>query len=776
MVSFFRSWSWPSVVLEQVTQDLRYGARGLWRARGFTAGAVAVLALGVGANLALFQVFDAAIVHRYSFPVAEAFVRISRTSRDGTKRTFPSVAVDFYRSTSSSFASLISEDASLSLSIDGNPRRSTFVSDNYFSNVTILPAIGRVFDSQDVQLDAPAVVLLGHQYWRTQFAADPQVPGRTIHVNGVAVEIVGVLPENFYGFSLQQTDLWFPLNHRRLLIPGSPAGQSEFFGRLKPGVEAVASAAELTALTRELAHREPRYFGEDDRIQLEPVQESLVQFFLTRSALIVIFVGMVFLVLLSACAHLGNMLLVRGLARQHELAIRASIGASRGRLIRQLLTENALLAVLGSAAGLAVGVITARLFVISAPVAFQVSIHWQTLVACVVMTFISVLAFALPSARETTRPGFQTSSLRSRFVANQVSVSCVLLIVTGVFAARHILAPSLDLKFDYRNLVVVDPHMDLSEGPLDGLQRRLDALSARYSELPGVDSITVATAVPLSGRVVDNFPFYPRIVRTAVAPSFFDVMHLSVMRGRTFLPGESNAVIASESAARSLWPNQDPLGQMWSVAGAKRRVVGVVENSGADDDPANTVEAYLPISASDVDRCVLILHTRGDPSRVVGMIPRVTSEFAGNVTVTPLGAMLESRQRIDARVAIFGSIGFIATVLAAAGIFALMSFSVVQRTREIGIRIAIGATRQDLVWGLLSLHTKPLAGGVGTGAVVAVMLLLFIRAVVYPERAVVFFGGLVLGLLSILAVGALATVIPALRALRIDPSKALRAD
>ena len=391
------------------------------------------------------------------------------------------------------------------------------------------------------------MTLLTNQYWRTHLAADPSVIDRVIHVNDIPVQIVGVLPGDFYGFSLQPSDVWFPSNRRALLLHSKPSGQSELFGQLKSGVSLASAMAELTALTRELARQQPRQFGEDDRIQAEPVQDSLLHFFLTRSPVIVIFVGMFALILLSACAHLGNMLLVRGLARQHEFSIRVAIGAGRDRLIRQLVTENVLLAALGSGAGLALGLLAARLILTSLnpAIPLQVSIHWQTIAACVAMTFISVFVFGLPAAREMTRPGFQTSSLRSRFVANQVSVSCVLLIFAGTLAARGRLNSSLDLTVDYQRIIVVDPQLYARESSAETTQLSLEKLVAAFSSLPGVENATIATAVPLRGRVVDNYPRWPRVQRSAVSPSYFDAVGLSVLRGRTFLPGETDVAIAA---------------------------------------------------------------------------------------------------------------------------------------------------------------------------------------------------------------------------------------
>jgi hypothetical protein len=407
-----------------------------------------------------------------------------------------------------------------------------------------------------------------------------------------------------------------------------------------------------------------------------------------------------------------------------------------------------------------------------------VSLHWQTLAFCAGMTLITVVVFGLPSAREMTRSGFQTGHMRSRLVGNQIAVSCVLLVVTGALATKAVMNTYAELSFDYRKLVVVDPQLYAREGTVENLRRELDDLAGRMAGLPGVESVTVGTAVPLSGRVVDNFPRYPRIYRSAVSPSYFGVMGLPVVRGRTFLAGEHDAVIASEAAARAFWPNRDPLGQLWQVAGAKRTVVGVVQDSGADENSANAVEAYLPISSRDVERCVLVVRHGGDPQSLVGMIPRAAAELKAKVSVTTLDAMVENRQewRTDIPMIMFGSIGLIATALAAVGTFALLAFSVLQRTREIGIRIAIGASRRHLVRELLNLHSVPLIRGMVKGAFAAAMLLLFIRALVFPERFSVFLYGFALGVALLITVVVASAVVPVMQALKIDPAKALRTD
>ncbi len=766
-----RSW----IVFDEVRQDLSYAIRTLWRARGFTAGAIAILALGMGSNLALFQTLDAAVVNRYSLPEAERFVRLSRASRTAVSRTFPSSALDFYRAHVDSFATLFSEDSSFNAVINGIPgRRLAFVSDNYFRSVGVPPFLGRVFDEQDGQIGAQPVVLLSNRYWRTQLGADRNIPGRTIYVNNVVLEVVGVMPDAFTGFSGRSIDLWIPAAGLRSIIAGNPVGQSSFFAKLKPGVSLASGAGELTALTRELANQQPRFFDENESINADLLQESLVHFFWTRSAIVIIAAGMVFAVLLSACAHIGNMLLVRGLSRQHEFAIRTSLGASRTRLIRQLVTENALLAVLGSVTGLIVGANTARLAAILSNAPFDSSMRWPTS-AGVLMVFISLLAFGLPAARDTTRPGFQTSRLRSQFLTEQLAISCVLLILTGVFVTRGLVDASFDLAFDYSKIVVVDPQLHAAEGTFDELQRRLNKLSARLAEIPGVANVTVATGVPLRRHNNSRDLSFPRITQTAIEPAYFDTLGLPLVRGRTALPGEDDVIIASESAARSLWQNQDPLAQTWTVDGTKRRVIGVVRDSNEDSSDGPVFHAYVPISKRDIEWSLLILRTRGDLAEVTSEISHAAGQLNESVSTASMREMVvKKRQGNHTLTAMFGSMALIATALALAGMFALIAFTVVQRTRDFGIRIAIGATPRHLLLELGRMHAKPMTYGLVWGAFAGTMLLLFARVFWYPIPYVMLLGGFAIGLLSFVVLALLATVIPAIRTLQIDPSRALR--
>jgi predicted permease len=779
------AWSW--IRLEEFWQDLSYGARVLCRAPGFTLGAVVVLALGVGVNLAEFQIFDAMIFHRLTIRDADSAFQFVRASRQGVRLGFPYAAVELYRAGSHSFAWLVAEDSSFSVVVEADTDlRSNLVSANYFSSLGIVPAWGRLLDARDAQPGAPAVAVLGYEYWETHWAADPHVVGRVVHVNNKPVQIVGVLPHRFEGLWPRRTDVWLPVALRPMLMAGTPPLPQDFsrasevlFGKLKAGVSPEAGEAELTSLTHELARTQPHAFRDDDRIQGHPVQASIAVS-VARSPAIAIFMVMVLLVLLSACANLGNMLLARGLARQREIGIRVAIGASRARVVRQLMTENLLLAMLGSAAGLAFGAAAARLLLIAlgAPPGFQVSMRWPLLVAGFVLTLLSVVAFGLPSALQTVSPTYRKLRLRQSLVGVQVAVSCLLLIASGVLAHNGILSASIHLAFDYPNMVVVYPQLYARNLPLAVARQKLDEISTRLSALPGVDGVTAAVVPPLSGRVrMDNLSGLPHIYWNAVAPSYFGLMNLPIVLGRMFLPGDQNPVIVSESAARAVWPNQDPLGKVWKLAGAERTVTGVVKDSGANLlVEADSIEAYVPIQGADVERSALILHTRGNPATLVRMIPTAAAAVDETVSVslmrTTRDNFLETQRRM---VILIGSIGAVATALAAAGMFALVAFAVAQRKRELGIRMAIGATSRHILGVLLTQNARPTAIGVVAGAILALILSRLVRSlVVMPNRDAVDLIGFAAGIACFVLVAALATLSPAMRALRIDPSTTLR--
>jgi predicted permease len=778
-------WSWPW--LEQVWQDLCYGARVLGRAPAFTLGAIAVLALGVGVNLIEFQIFDAMMFHRLDIRSADSVLQFSRVSRQGRRPGFPYGAVEFYRTRSRSFDWLVAEEPTYDVIVDGAALRATLVSPNYFASLGLVPAWGRLLDAQDSLPGAAPVVVLEYDHWRTHYGADPDVIGRDVRINNRPVRVVGVLP---YGFARNlfggRTEVWFPVSMRPLVSPAAPPLQQDFsrasealFGNLKAGVSLAAGEAELTSLTRELAREQPQYFRDDERLDGRLVQESILGNIRHNPAIAIFFV-MILLVLLSACANLGNMLVARGLAREREISVRIAIGAGRARVVRQLMTENLLLALLGAAASLAFGAAGGRLLLVALnpPFTLQLRMGWPILAAALALTIFSTIVFGLPSALQTVRANPRRTRLRQNLIGVQVAVSCLLLIASGVLAHNGIASASVDLAFDYRNMLVIYPQLYGRSLTGAAAEQKLDALTERFAGLPGVDGVTTAIVPPLGGRaLIDTLPGLPPVYRNTVAPSYFAVFQLPVVRGRTFLSGEQGAVVVSESAARAVWPGQDPLGKLWRFAGAERAVVGVVKDSGANLlADAESVEAYLPIENFDQSKCAVIVHTRGDPAPLTRMVPGAAAALNEAVSVTLMRASREAILELYRRmVTVIGSLGAVASVLAAAGMFALVAFTVAQRRRELGIRMAIGAGPAQILAALFRQNVRPTVIGALAGVVLAVALSRLVRNQIPLQRHdTVDVVGFLAGLGIFVLIAFLATLSPAARALRIDPSVSLR--
>jgi putative ABC transport system permease protein len=631
------------------------------------------------------------------------------------------------------------------------------------------------------------VAALGYDYWRNHWGADPSVIGRIVRINNQPVQIVGVLPYSFPRSLLgRMSEVWFPVSMRPLLMAGTPTLQQDFvrpsealFGKLKPAVSLAAGAAELTSLTHELARQQPRFFRDDEQMEGQLVQQSIVQVVRSRPAVALFFV-MILLVLLSACANPENMLLARGLARRREIDIRMAIGASRARVFRQLMTENFLLALLGAAAGLGFGAVAVRLLLnaMDSPHTLRLTIGWPILIAALVLTMVSAIAFGLPSALQSLRVNQRKIHLRQSLVGIQAAVSCVLLIASGILARSAISSASVPLAFDYRDMLVIYPQLDGRNLAAPVVQDKLNALATRFSALPSVAGVTAAVVPPLGRRpIIDSLPGLPPVYRNAVAPSYFTVMGLPVVRGRTFLAGEQSVVIVSESAARGVWPAQDPLGQQWQLARAQRTVVGIVKDSGANLlTDAHSIEAYVPMEGPDLERTALILHTPGDPAPLVRMIPGSAVAVNETVSVTLMRTshdnLLEAERGL---VILIGSIGSVATTLAAAGMYALVAFTVAQRKRELGIRMALGAGPRHILDVLLRQNTKPAVVGAVAGLVLAVILSRLVRSqIVLQKQEAMDVVGFAAGLAGFALVSALATLSPALRALRIDPSTTLR--
>jgi predicted permease len=745
-----------------------------------------VLALGVGVNLAEFQIFNALLFQRISVRDMDSLRGFSHHSKTVNSPGFPYAAVGFYREYNTVFSAVLAESSFGAVSLEDDPDdpRPNFVSGNYFTDLGATPAYGRLLDQQDAKVGAPPVVVLGYGYWQRHFASDPTVVTRVIRLNNKPVQIVGVAPYDFDGLSPRRTTLWLPITLHPYLIQGSrlledfAGSTTRMYGRLKPGVSPAAAEAQLRLLAAELQKQHPQQFQPGEWLQAEPLTIPINAKTMTAAAPWIL---LVLLVLLAACANLGNMLLARGLAREREIEIRIAVGAGRWRVIRQLMTENMLLAVLGSVAALVVGKVFAKLcmYFLQAPPDIRISVDWRILVVGGVFTVLSALAFGLAPAIQTVRRGPAATRSRQVLVAVQVAASCVLLIVASLLTRGLLRGLTVDVRFDYTHMLVVDPELYSHNFKPSVARQMLGDFASRLQQLPGVTGATVATIAPLGGRRwIGHLPGSPPLYLNAVAPSYFSVMRIPIVRGRTFVPGDQDAVIVSESAVHALWPNEEPVGKICDFDQRKRTVIGVAKDSGANNTMVNpdTVEAYTPLEDQRVASAMLIVHTNGDPAALVPAARSTTSTpgLASSAWLmqTRLDQQTDALWRI---VKVIGTLGAVATLLAAIGIFGLVAFAVSQRTREIGVRMALGARSRDILHAVLLQYTTPVGVGVVAGAAIAWAFGEILHSQFYgfaPLDAVSYAGALTL----FAVVGLAAALAPATRALRIDPASALRSE
>ena len=564
------------------------------------------------------------------------------------------------------------------------------------------------------------------------------------------------------------------------------------FGKLKSGVSLAGAEAQLSALTSQLRTQYPdqiqsREFPTGRRSGLPP--EAFVVL-----ALVTLLVS---LILFAACANLGNILLARGQSREAEMRTRLALGAGAGRIIRQLMVENLLLATLGSGAAFAVAYFTAKglLLLADAPPEMQVVTDWRMFSAGVVLAACSAILFGLAPAIQAARQKSGRTRGRQFLVGVQVAASCFLLIISAWLVRSTQQSLEIDVRFDYQRMLVIDPHLNAHNLVGAAARLKLEEMAARVrqhfgvSELALTDSPGFDNSPPVSG---DGLP--PMEYRN-VSASYFALMNLPLLRGRLFSESEADVAVLSESAARTIWPNEDPIGKtittrrftsMRSNAGrrtmealvdrsqsqARRTVVGIVADSGLNRT-TNIAEAYMPFTDENVAGAALIVRTTGDPATTI----RELRSAASSPGLVPEARLL--RTDVEQRagpppgvLAGIGSLGATSTLLAGFGIFGLTAFTVAQRTREIGVRIALGAGPRHIIGSLVSRYAAGMAVGGTAGLALAVMVGLFLRnrfTDLDTQEPISYIAAVVL----LAAVALLAILIPASRALRINPSSAL---
>ena len=713
-------WTW----LERLQQDVRFGVRLLRRSPAFSLTAVAVLALGIGVNLAAFQVFDAVALSWLPVRSPETLVNLTRRHPGGTMSSFSYPAFAFYRDRSTRLASTFAVVHGRVEIGDLSSADAGFVSANYFTDLGARPLAGRVFDRGDERRGAAPVVLLAERFWRARLAADPAVVGRTIPVNGHPFTVVGVVPAAFMGLG-GNVAIWMPVVQHPAAFAGSTLledwsaqGAVRFFARLRDEDGLPAAQAELSALARALHEERPADSPDGEGIDLRQAGRYL-DLDLANAAALALVAALVLLVLVTACMNLGVLVLARTLGRDREFALRVSVGASRGRIVRQLLTENLLLGLAGAAAGCFVASLATRALAVATdmPAGLAPVFTLRSAAVAAALAVASSLVFGFAPALRAFRPATSARPrVRGALVGVQVAAAGVLLIVSALLVRGVTRVARVPLGFDYRQTVIADPDLAAHGAtPADARDywRRLDD---RVRGMRGVVNAAVSSLPPFGNRVWINDE---RTVFYFVTASYFDTMRIPLQRGRVFREGEKDVVLISEALARRRWEGADPLGQSYENA----TVIGIVGNARTVRlGEGAATECYRPIVAEHMQDAVMVVRVAGAPRDSAGTIAALARAEGTGLTpaVRPLADLLEDRLEEPRRIALIASaLGVCALLLAVTGLGGFIAYTVSQRTKEIGVRVALGARPAQVVAAIVRQFTMPVAGGAIAGCLLA---------------------------------------------------------
>ena len=798
-------------------QDLRYAFRALTGAPGFTLVAVASLGLGIGAVTTIFAWTDRWVLN--PLPVVRDASRLTYLQTRSPGGGTWSVSYPSYRDWSQRarvFDGItVFNLTQVGVRLDGGTERawSLTTSANYFEVLGVPMIAGRSFRSEE-ERDAAQVAVLGYSYWQRRFHGDPGVLNRKLTLNGHDFTVIGIAAARFGGAYVGlNMDLYLPVTTRTLLDGARPWEERgwqwlEAIARFKPGVTLTAATEDMARVGREVDALYPNEMNHPVLASLQSQGASAVLLPVMGALL-----GVTGLVLLIACANVANLLLARGAARQKELGVRLAIGAGRDRIVRQLLTESLLLGLTGGAAGLLLAVWGSnamRSFIPPAPfpIDFESGINLRTVGFSIAVTLVTVALFGLVPALRASRPdlvpvlkNLGTGSvargrLRSALVTGQVALSLVALVSAGLFLRGLARAQQVDLGFkDPDRLLLVSTDLHLAGVPDSAGPALIQRVLARVRAAPGVLSASVSDFVPLgfggnssSGIAVDGYtPARDEnmsVQYARVGPGYFETMGLGIKSGRSI--GEEDrgdtapAAVVTEAFVKRFWPGQDAVGKQFTRGGTKVTVIGVVQDSKhrqITEAPYSFI--YYPIAqryASDFAlhiRTASLAKALAEPLRKDLAVAEPTLPFLDPRSMSEQIIPATIGQRMGARMlALFGGV---ALLLAAIGLYGVMSYSVNQRTREIGVRLALGADRRGVVGMVLRQGLRLTAIGLVVGGVLSLGAGMLLRSQLFglsPADPVTF--GVLALLLAVVATGA--SILPARRAARVNPIIALRSE
>ena len=771
------AWGWRW--LERLTQDLRFASRLLVRSPVFTLTAVAVLALGIGLNLAAFQVIDTVALSWLPVRSPETLVNLHRRSPQSTTTTFSYPAFDFYRRHGSALTGAMAVVSS-GVTLAGDDTQivdAQFVTPNYFAELGAVPLTGRLLDPNDDGANAGAVIVLSERLWRSRFGGDQSAIGRPLHVNGHPFTVIGVAPDTFAGPGGRSAAAWIPIGQHRIAFAGSTlvddwaSDTVSFYGRLHEGQSPAAAEAELRSTVDGLRAVRPDEVEKGEWLDLRPAGRFVT--FEEAAPGFALIVSLVGLVLVAACMNLGVLVLARTLGRDREFAIRLCVGATRGRIFRQLLTEHLLLGVLGAMVACFVSVQTTRavLTLTGAPGGLtpQLSV-WMILVAAVLAIFASI-AFGFAPAWQALKPAAERRvRLRTILVGLQVMAATTLLIVSGLLVRGVTRVVRVPLGFDYEHTIVADPHLSNHGMSPDAARIYWTGLEDRLRQAPGVTDVAIASLPPFGNRVWVNGQgtiFYH------VTPEYFATLQIPITRGRAFSAGEPGVVLVSESLARRRWPGEEAIGKSYE----DRTVIGVVGDARTvrvGDQSAT--ECYFPIDAKQMAEAVMVVRVDGAAARAAVTVREGmrAEDHRLRPSVVALRDAFEEKLAGPRQFALVASsLGTCALLLAVMGLGGMVALTVSQRLREIGVRVALGARPRHLVHAIARQFTMPVVCGavVGSGLAAGIGAILSRELFGVSGLDPLAHGG---ALLLFALVAALAAAPSVRRALRVDPIDVLR--
>jgi putative ABC transport system permease protein len=798
------------MAIETVGRDLRYAQRSLRKSPGFTLVAILTLALGFGANIAVFTVVNGVLFRPLPFPNPGRLFLISYQSKEAGMGLFDRDYLEYQQHIQAfeQIATFNEDSATLTGAGEAARLQTADVTSSFFSVLEVNPAMGRAFLPAEEKHGNNRVVLLSDKIWRNRFGADANILGKAITLDGIAYSVVGVMPADF-AFP-HEAALWLPLE-----VGGDPGNFStrEVVGRLKPQASQQQALAELETLAKHLPPL-PVANRADMVAEVLPMKDLVVG--KIRKSLL-IFMGSVGFVMLIACANVANLLLMRGTSRQREIAVRNALGASRGRVIRQLLTESTLLSLGGVLAGVLLALLGVPALLALAPVAGVPRIDeihidgWVLGFALLLGAFMGILFGLAPALQATgnrvrkflalSGPALtaRRATLRSTLVVSEIALALVLLTGAGLMLKSFMRMREVDLGFRTENVLTMTVDLpDASYPTVTAIQAFDSSILTKLSNLPGVVAAGAVNFMPLQPVLIqgdfnlDGGRKLPRdynVAKPDVSPDYFRVMGIRLLKGRGFTDQDNSSapgvVIISQSVARTLWPGQDAIGQRITMEDNPKptdwlTIIGIVDDVRQRPTRRPLPAIYQPYQ--QVTRPLFLSHmsfvvrTATDPQSVAAGMRGALHDVDKYQPVS-IAALMDLSDASTAetwfQARLISTFSILALLLAAIGIYGVLAYAVTERTREIGIRMALGAKKSDVAFMLLKRTLLLVMAGVaigGCGALALTRVLSKFLFEVKPTDPVTF-----LAVAAILAVtGIVAGLLPARRATRVDPVVALR--